>query len=139
MNRLNPNDPAILKTRDLAEAASTRAYAPYSGFRVGAAVLAEDGEVFTGCNVENASYSLSICAERSAIFQAVCAGKRSFAAIVIFTPTERPVPPCGSCLQVLHEFAPAAHVYSFASTGEPLHFTLPDLLPHPFDLERTAE
>jgi cytidine deaminase len=138
-NVMSPDHPTIQKMRDLAEAASERAYAPYSGFRVGAAVLSEDGEIFTGANVENASYSLSICAERSAIFQAVSAGKRKLAAVVIFTPTERPTPPCGSCLQVIHEFGPAAHVYSFASSGEPLQATLADLLPHPFDLKSSTE
>jgi cytidine deaminase len=130
---MNPDHPTIQKMRGLAEAASARAYAPYSGFPVGAAALSEDGEIFTGANVENASYSLTLCAERSAIFQAVSAGKRRLAAVAIFTPTDRPTPPCGSCLQVIHEFGPAAHVYSFATGGEPLHATMRDLLPHPFD------
>src|SRR6516162_4778763 len=95
-----------------ARAASERAYCPYSHFPVGAAVLTEAGRVFAGCNVENASYGLTVCAERSAVFQAVAAGERHVRAVVIYTPTPRPTAPCGACRQVLNEFGPDALVVS---------------------------
>jgi cytidine deaminase len=92
---------------DAALAISTRAYAPYSKFRVGAAVQAEDGTVFTGVNVENRSFGLTNCAERSAVFSAVSSGKLKFSAIAIATPdSDYPVSPCGACRQVLSEFMP---------------------------------
>ncbi|MFP4378436.1 MAG: cytidine deaminase [Spirochaetales bacterium] len=90
-----------------AKAASAHSYAPYSQFRVGAALLAADGTVFRGVNVENRSYGLGICAERSAITAAVSAGKQEFAAIAVFSPDAAyPISPCGACRQVLSEFLP---------------------------------
>ena len=89
---------------DAAIAARLRAYAPYSNFQVGAAVLAADGRIFTGCNVENLSYGLTICAERNAIFAAVAAGIREFSAIAIVADTRQPISPCGACRQVMAEF-----------------------------------
>ena len=89
---------------DAAIAARLRAYAPYSNFQVGAAVLAADGRIFTGCNVENLSYGLTICAERNAIFAAVAAGVREFSAMAIVADTRQPISPCGACRQVMAEF-----------------------------------
>ena len=86
---------------------SVVAYCPYSNFRVGAAALTEDDAIFAGCNVENASYGLTVVAERNAIFQAVGMGKRVIRAVVVFTPTPRPTSPCGACRQVINEFGPA--------------------------------
>ena len=87
-----------------ATAARLQAYAPYSNFQVGAALLAKDGRIFTGCNVENLSYGLTICAERNALFAAVTAGVREFDAIAIVADTREPVSPCGACRQVMAEF-----------------------------------
>ncbi|HEX8958368.1 MAG TPA: cytidine deaminase, partial [Solirubrobacterales bacterium] len=107
------NDSIVQELLRRAREAAERAYCPYSGFRVGAAALAtRDGEagseIFAGCNVENASYDLTICAERSAVVQAISAGYRKLLAVVVYTPTETPTAPCGACRQVLFEFGPDA-------------------------------
>ena len=136
---MKPSDPIIIRMRSLAREASAQAYAPYSRFMVGAAVLTEDGEVFTGCNVENSSFSLTMCAERGALFQAISKGHRTIRAVVIFTPTELPSPPCGACLQVMCEFGPDAEVFSFCRSGELLHARAGEMLPHAFALNPGIE
>lgn len=118
--------------------AARRAYAPYSRFSVGAAVEAEDGTVFTGCNVENASFGLTVCAERAAILAAVSAGRRSIVQIAVVTGAPAPAMPCGSCLQVLAEFARGDCPVLLAPAsglGAPVRLRLADLLPHPFSLK----
>lgn len=115
-----------------AVAVRARAYAPYSKYTVGAALLASDGRVFTGANVENASFSLTICAERSAIASAVSAGVRSFVAIAIATGGAKAAAPCGACRQVLAELAPRCDVLSVSDGGDRLETNVADLLPHSF-------
>ena len=117
---------------DEARAVSEKAYAPYSAFHVGAALLAEDGSVHVGCNVENASYGLTVCAERSAVASAVAQGVKRFRAVAIVTDGERPNGPCGACRQVLAEFAPDLVVVSEAG-GLRKQWTLGELLPEPFE------
>ena len=117
---------------DEARAVSEKAYAPHSAFHVGAALLAEDGSVHVGCNVENASYGLTVCAERSAVASAVAQGVKRFRAVAIVTDGERPIGPCGACRQVLAEFAPDLVVVSEAG-GLRKQWTLGELLPEPFE------
>jgi cytidine deaminase len=116
---------------DAARAAMERAYAPYSGFRVGAAV-ASPGGTFAGCNVENVSYGLTICAERAAVFTAASSGARQVDAVAVVTDTPEPVPPCGACRQVLREFGPACTVVSATVSGRCVVRALSDLLPDSF-------
>jgi cytidine deaminase len=113
-----------------ATAAREKAYAPYSGFTVGAALLAANGQIYTGCNVENASYGLTICAERSAVYQAVASGTRDFIAIAVVT--KNAVTPCGACRQVLAEFNPHLVVIIADSFGRWQAFSLDELLPQAF-------
>ena len=114
--------------------ARKRAYAPYSRFAVGAALLTRDGRVYLGCNIENASYGLTICAERNAVWKAVSEGVTEFAAIAVTARDGRGAPPCGSCRQVLHEFAPNALVYWRDARGRILKRKLTELLPNAFNL-----
>jgi cytidine deaminase len=117
----------------LAGAAATmreRAYAPYSHFTVGAALLAADGTVYSGCNVENASFGLTICAERNAVVHAVASGSREFVAIAV--ATENGVAPCGACRQVLAEFNPRLPVLLLDAAGNRQELNLSQLLPHAF-------
>ena len=118
--------------RAAAEAAMQHAYAPYSQFRVGAALLCLDGTIVTGCNVENSSYPAGGCAERGALAAAIVAGHRDFTNVVVVTEAEVPTPPCGICRQALVEFSPAIVVTSFAASGADAQWTLAELLPHPF-------
>jgi cytidine deaminase len=117
-----------------ARAAANRAYCPYSKFHVGAAVLTGGGEIFSGCNVENASYGLTICAERNAVFQAVArsASPIRLRAVVVFTPTQTPTAPCGACRQVLNEFGPDCEVLCVCDGPGQLHIPLGELLPLSF-------
>jgi cytidine deaminase len=117
-----------------ARAAAARAYCPYSQFRVGAAVLTDRGEIFAGCNVENASYGLTICAERNAIFQAVARaeGPLVIRAVMVFTPTSEPTAPCGACRQVINEFGPDAEILSACDGPTATTDRLADLLPAAF-------
>jgi len=117
-----------------AKAAADKAYAPYSGFRVGAALFCADGTVFAACNVENASYSLSSCAERNAIFQAVCAGHRDFTAIAIYVDSDKIFPPCGACRQVMAEFNPQIKIM-YANRSQAITSDLAKLLPEAFTLK----
>lgn len=112
---------------DAAWGARDAAYAPYSNFAVGAALLAEDGRVFVGCNVENISYGLTNCAERVAIGAAVAAGVRRFSAVVVVADTGVPISPCGACRQVLAEFGVERVI--LANRSEHLEFRLDELLP----------
>ena len=127
-----PADRVWTTLAERAMGAMERAYAPYSGYRVGAALLAADGSVTEGCNVENAAYPAGICAERAAVAAAVTRGVRSFRAIVIATEGETPAPPCGICRQVLLEFAPALPVLSVTRGGAEARWDMSELLPHAF-------
>ncbi len=121
------------RLRAAALAARERAYAPYSEFKVGAAVLSQSGKVYAGQNVENASYGLSICAERSAIFAMVAAGERSLRAVAIATQAEKPVAPCGACRQVLREFSAGdARILLVTTGGQRAEHALRELLPFDF-------
>ncbi|ELK45296.1 UNVERIFIED_CONTAM: cytidine deaminase [Halobacillus marinus] len=109
------------------------AYVPYSKFPVGAALITEDGSVYTGCNIENAAYPVSCCAERVAIFKAVSEGHSRFQALAVAADTKRPVPPCGSCRQVMSEFFTTdTTIYTTNLGGETKTFTMDEILPFSF-------
>jgi cytidine deaminase len=120
-----------------AKAAQDRAYAPYSNFRVGAALESESGEVFVGCNVENASYGLTICAERAAVCAAVSAGARRFRRAVVVSDCDPPAAPCGACRQVLSEFGRDLRVDAVGPSGH-ASWTMAELLPAAFGPEQLA-
>jgi len=113
--------------------ARENAYAPYSNFKVGAALLASNGKVYTGCNIENASYGLTVCAERVALWKAISEGERAFTRIAVASQSEPPAPPCGACRQLLWEFCGDIEVILGNDRGHREAHHLADLLPHPFD------
>ena len=126
------SDQTMASLRARALTAMEHAYAPYSNFRVGAALLGSDGSIVDGCNVENASYPAGMCAERAAVGAAVARGVQSFEAIVVATEAEEPTPPCGICRQVLEEFSPHLVVVSITRSGREARWTLDELLPKAF-------
>ncbi|HRW13262.1 MAG TPA: cytidine deaminase [Syntrophomonas sp.] len=115
-----------------ARRAQQNAYAPYSRFQVGAALLTADGQVYLGANIENSSYGLTVCAERNAVFKAVYEGKRNFTAIAVCASGSGYVYPCGACLQVLAEFSPQIRVIVSNENSEYREYELKDLLPQIF-------
>ncbi len=123
-----------------AKKARERAYAPYSKFKVGAALLTKDDQVYHGCNIENAAYSMCNCAERTALFKAYSDGNKEYKALVVVADTERPVPPCGACRQVISELCnPDMEVVLTNLNGDVQETTVQDLLPggfSPKDLEK---
>lgn len=118
-----------------ARAAALASYCPYSRFRVGAAVLGNDQRIYQGCNVENASYGLTICAERNAIFHAVAKGCNSILALALYTPTPQATTPCGACRQVIREFGQYAPVHCFCDSSDQLVVSADELLPRSFGPE----
>jgi cytidine deaminase len=120
--------------REAALRALDNAYAPYSNFRVGAALRARNGEVITGCNVENSVNGLAMCAETLAVASAVSRGLTDFDEIAIVTDDSEPTPPCGACRQVLNEFAPNIKISSYTREGKEATWTLNELLPNAFVL-----
>jgi cytidine deaminase len=123
--------------REAAIAALENAYAPYSNFRVGAALRTTNGRVITGCNMENSAYGLAICAETLAVASAVSQGLTRFEEIAIATEDTEPTPPCGACRQVLNEFAPGIKISSYTRAGREASWTLDELLPHAFVLNNS--
>lgn len=123
----------IDKLVDAARAVRLHAHAPYSGFQVGAALETDGGIIVTGCNVENATYGLTVCAERVAVFKAISEGLTKFTRIAIVADTEAPTPPCGACRQILWEFAGDIEVILANLHEEKARYRLAQLLPLPFD------
>ena len=124
--------PLLRRLEKTARSAAQSSYSPYSKFPVGAAILCTSGKVFAGCNVENASYGLCNCAERTAIFSAAAMGERGIKAVVVYTPTPTPSTPCGACRQVINEFGPNALVISVCDGPDRIETTLAALLPAAF-------
>ena len=118
---------------NIAADASDKAYAPYSKFKVGAALECSDGTVFTGCNVENAALGCTICAERGAVCKAISEGRRDFVRIAVWADAENYCMPCGACRQVLSEFAPDVELLCAKSGGRYVSYPLSKLLPHTFN------
>ena len=118
---------------DAASRARQHAHAPYSHFRVGAALRANSGRIFTGCNIENATFGLTLCAERVAVFKALSEGERGFDAVAIVADTEQLTPPCGACRQILWEFCREAEVILSNLSGQTIVRRMSDLLPDAFD------
>jgi cytidine deaminase len=115
-----------------ARLAAKSAYCPYSQFPVGAAILADNGEMYIGCNVENVAYGSVVCAEITAITSAIAHGAKAIKAVVLYTPTAKPTLPCGNCRQIIHEFAEDLPIITFYDSDEPYRTTLRTLLPDAF-------
>lgn len=122
-----------------AQNAQEKAYAPYSSFRVGAALFTSSGKLYTGCNIENASYPLCICAERVAIFKAVSEGEKEFLAMALVSDSHSLSAPCGACRQVIMEFAPEMSILLLNPEGQRILIKAKDLLPMPFTKEFLAK
>jgi cytidine deaminase len=118
-----------------ATAAREKASAPFSGFKVGAALLAEDGSIFGGCNIESASYGLTVCGERTAVFKAISEGVRRFRAVAVVTAADTPTAPCGACRQVLWDQCRDIDVVMATTSGKTLKSRLATLLPYAFEFE----
>lgn len=122
--------------QDLINAAAAvreKAFAPFSGFRVGAAALGDDGVIYTGCNVESATYGLTMCAERNAIFKGISEGAKRFTAIAVVADTGKLTPPCGSCRQIIWEFSGDINITMANLNGKKETIKMAELLPHAFD------
>jgi cytidine deaminase len=129
-------DPKLIKT---ATGARQNAHAPFSHFKVGAALLTENGEIVTGCNIENASYGLTMCAERVAIFKAISEGRKNFQKICVVADTETLTPPCGACRQIIWEFCGDIEVLMANLQGETSTHQMSELLPDAFDAKFLGE
>ena len=129
-----PTPTQLQRLKAAARTAAGHAYAPYSKFHVGAAVLTSTGKIYSGCNVENASYGLTNCAERTAIFNAVAAGGKQLKlrCVVVYTPTLTATSPCGACRQVIHEFGPGTRVMSICAGRDQIDVSIDALLPGAF-------
>jgi cytidine deaminase len=127
----------LAELKEKAKQAAKNAHAPYSKFMVGSAVLTETGNVYTGCNVENMSYGLTICAERNAIFSAIAAeGHVEIHQVVVYTQTEKAAPPCGACRQIIYEFCSAdVKIHSCCDSEQTMDTTIKKLLPDAFNLD----
>jgi cytidine deaminase len=132
MDRSSADDPGR-RLLDAARKVRENAHAAFSHFRVGAALETSDGQIITGCNVENATYGLTVCAERVAVFKAISEGYRSFRRVAVVADTQDPTPPCGACRQILWEFGGDLEVILGNLSEEKARYQLKDLLPHPFD------
>jgi len=132
MRKAKRREPSWSKLEGAAREAAERAYAPYSGFRVGAALEGKGGEIYSGCNVENSSFGLTVCAERVALLRAVAEGAKDFRALVIYTPDAGPLSPCGACRQALAEFCSELPIISLGQAGMRREFELEALLPQAF-------
>jgi cytidine deaminase len=126
-------DAAGIALVEAARAVRLHAHAPFSRFQVGAALLTKEGRVFTGCNVENATYGLTVCAERVAVWKAVSEGYRAFTRVAVVADTAEPTPPCGACRQILWELGGDLEVILANLEAPKALYRMRDLLPHPFD------
>ncbi len=121
------------KLAEAARSAREKAFAPFSGFKVGAALQTESGKIFTGCNIENASYGLTLCAERVAIFKAISEGERNFTKLAVVADTDSLTPPCGACRQIIWEFCGDAEIILSNLEGKVEVMKMSELLPRAFD------